>query len=126
MDCNPSVQEKEMSIIDLTDQTTPAITLMNAVCNKFARDDIRACINLPEGSEVEVKLTVNGVEIDFATTVQELWDQCNRDADGRALTMAKDIIKGAGLEKVREAVERAEWEISNALDESLKQIKEAA
>jgi hypothetical protein len=111
-----------MSKIDMVAQTTPAVALFNAICAHVARNDIREVLNVPEGSVVDVKLTVNGVEIPFEPTVEHLWKQVNDNLDERAMELAKQIIAGAGLQDLFDRIKRAEWEIGDALEASFKKL----
>lgn len=112
-----------MSQVDLVAHTTPSIALLNAICRKFDRNDVIAGLNIPhQTSVVEVKLTVNGVEIDFEKMVEELWRQANDNANERARQLAKDMIRGTKLQGLFEVMEKAEFEIGEALDKALEEI----
>lgn len=111
--------------IDLVSHATASIMLMNAVAKHFPRSDLRAALSMERGgSTVEVKLTVNGVEIPFKSTIEDMWKQMVDSRDERALELAKDIITGAGLQNIFEAVRDAEWHISNALNEALEKMND--
>lgn len=121
-----------MSQIDIIAHTTPSILLMNAVCAKIGRDDLTEALRFTKkegggySSLVDVKLTVNGVEIPFESTVENMWNQLSNSVDARALAKAKDIISGAGLADLFDTIRHAEWEIGRALETSLEKITQGA
>lgn len=116
-----------MSNVDIIADTTPAILLLRAILDKFGDDcDLGKVVNIAPGkSIVEVKLTVNGIEIPFEHTINEMWTNVNNDVDNRALDRAREIISGAGLSRLFEAIKRADYELEQALNNALKTIIEA-
>jgi hypothetical protein len=62
------------------------------------------------------------VAVPFDLIVQNFWNQCEQHQDERATKIAMEAIKGAGLERVFEAVRKAEYEIEVALKESLSKV----
>lgn len=115
-----------MSKMLISEHKTAAIVLFSAICMKFSHSDIVEELNLAPDNVADVVLTVNGVEIPFEPTVEEMWRQVNEDVDRRALKLAEEIISGAKLQGVFDAVRRAEWEISTALENALKEIKDGS
>lgn len=114
-----------MSKVSLITDTTPSIMLLNAVCKRFPEDDWPDKISLKTGEQhVEVKLTLNGVEVPFEDTVNEMWKQVNDDLDKRALEMVTRAIDGTDLENLFATVRRAEYEIEQAIKTSLAKFKE--
>jgi hypothetical protein len=111
-----------MSKLSLIANTTPSIFLLNAVSKQFPDKDLREALNLLEGSEVDVKLTVNGVEIPFESTINDLWKQCQDDVNGRALEMAQKIISGAGLDDLFKTIREAEWQVGAALEKAMEKL----
>jgi hypothetical protein len=113
-----------MSKVNLVADTTPSIMLLNAVCKRFPKDDWTDKINLKVGEQhVEVKLTLNGVEIPFEATVNEMWTQVNNDLDKRALELVKQAIDGTDLQNLFDTIKRAEYEIEEAIKTSLAKLK---
>jgi hypothetical protein len=109
--------------INVTEYKTPSIFLLNAICKQFPRDDMLEALNIPPGEQhVDVKLTVNGVEIPFEATINDLWKQCQDDLNTRALEQAKKIVLGAGLEELFDKIRQSEWEIENAFKAALTKL----
>lgn len=112
-----------MEKINLIADTTPSIALLNAVSEHFPKDDLLEKLKIVPGqTEVDVVLTINGVEIPFAPTIQSFWDQCVRDRDARATEIAMEAIKGAGLDNLFQVIRDAEWEIEQAIKAAMVKV----
>jgi hypothetical protein len=68
-------------------------------------------------------LTVNGVEIPFESTIEDLWQQLNDQVDKRAVELAKKTILGAHLEDLFDQIRQSEVEIENAFKVAMQRIK---
>lgn len=65
---------------------------------------------------MSVMLTINGVEVPFSATVQDIWDRCSARLDEEAKEKAIEMIAQSGLDDLREAVHEAERKVKAALD----------
>lgn len=75
-------------------------------------------IPVGDGLGVEVCLTVNGVELPFKKTVQALYDEIETLVNNKAAVLAFETAKLNGLDQLKEAVERADWEIRTKVEEA--------
>lgn len=64
---------------------------------------------------VEVQLLVNGVELPFRATLDNLWGRMEADIEERARAMAERMVTEAGLEGVADALRDVEWKVKEAL-----------
>jgi hypothetical protein len=109
--------------INIIADTTPSIALLNAIAEHFPKDDFASKLGMiPPNADVDVVLTVNGVEIPFAPMVQSFWDQCVRDRDARATEIAMEAIKGAGFDNLFQVIRNAEWEIEQAIKAAMVKV----
>lgn len=68
------------------------------------------------GADLQVTFQVNGHDLLFSAVIEDIYRRMNARVDGEVLAKAKGLISAAGLEPVRQALERVEWEISEALE----------
>jgi len=113
--------------IKVTDYSTPSVFLLNAICKQFPRDDMLEALNIPPGEQhVDVKLTVNGVEIPFEATINDLWRQCTDSVNERAQEIAKKTLLGSYLEELFDTIRQSEWEIENAFKNAMAKLNKDA
>lgn len=99
-----------MSIVDCTDRTAPAIMLLNAMTREcqVSRLDILTKFNIPQvplvDQCVKVCLTVNGVEVDFVKTSQEMWDRLAKGYDEAVLEKAKELISLSSFSNLADTI----------------------
>ena len=98
------------------------IILMNAV--SIPEGLVNKIASSPGGPNVEVKLTVNGVEVPFEQAVNEAFERWERNFNDYVEKKAKELIMKAHLEHIEESMynlrnefENAEWKISAMLRE---------
>jgi len=117
-----------MTKINCLEQSTAAIMIFRMMVDldekKGRKFDLRTLFNMPElDNNVDVKLTVNGVEVDPIKCLESCWDQLDKAYENRALGLAKQMITVSGFDALRDKLQEAEWEIANALETALEKLK---
>lgn len=119
-------RKRKMEKISLIDRNTVSILLMNAVCavvlkNTGNVDTIKEVFGLaPKVSDVDVVMTVNGVEVPFSLMVENMVEQCSGRFNRHVEEKAKALVSTAGLDDVMQALERAKYDIEQKIDQALK------
>lgn len=112
-----------MSIVNVTDNTAPAIMLINAMAREAPRDELLSTFNHPQfpltHSSVDVRLTINGVEVDFMKTAQEMWDRLRRHHREDVEKCAKELLSQTRFDKLGELIQKVEWEIGQEIEKLL-------
>jgi hypothetical protein len=83
--------------------------LLQAIVQGKARGDKIAT------NPVEVQLLVNGVELPFRATLDNLWGRMEADIEERARAMAERMVAEAGLAGVADALHDVECSVREAL-----------
>lgn len=95
--------------IDATSQEFPgffviaAITMANALGDKII------------SNPVEVMLLVNGVELPFVETINDIYQRMERQIDEQAREVAEKMVMEAGLDGVADVLREVEWKVKNTL-----------
>lgn len=117
------------SHVDPTSDTTPGIFLINVIARETVRRDMIKHFRLTDPHSpnhvrtVEVKMTINGVEVDFERSVNEMWERLSDTFENKVLEKAKELVKMTKFGKFQEILERAEWEIENELEKAFPEFK---
>lgn len=105
--------------IKLLDRNAVSITLWNAMCASVSKNDLLEHFNIePTGEDTaaEVKITVNGVEVDFTETFVKYVQQFNTGFNAAVEKKAKELImKDNALQELAHAIEDAEYEIKERI-----------
>lgn len=67
---------------------------------------------------IEVILTVNGVELPYTETMDDVWIRSQAEFDKKVLEKAKELISDARLEAVLDVIEDARSMIFSALEKA--------
>lgn len=67
------------------------------------------------GRPFRVELKLNGVELPFKKTLEEMWSRAEANLEERAKERAYQMVSSAGLEAVRNALQEADYKIREAL-----------
>lgn len=65
---------------------------------------------------LEVQLLVNGLEVPFTATIEDLFSRMDLSIDRRAKRLATEMLSSSGLDGIRTVLEEAEWKIKNLID----------
>lgn len=95
--------------IDVTSREFPGFFLIAAITQaKAVGDKINS-------NPVSVTLLVNGVELPFTETMNDIYRRMEEQIDKQARELAERMVTAAGLEPLAEAIQKAEWEIKEAI-----------
>ncbi len=100
----------------------PDILLMNALAKHYTDDELFNTIKLGDGSQTEVKLTVNGFEVPFDSIVQNIWDQCERVHDDEVIRKALKLLNLAGLDDLKDTIRNAREKVEMSLEELIQKL----
>lgn len=107
------------SNVDCTARTAPAIMLLEAMVRESKIAELDKKFGLPavplRNEFVRVELKINGVEVDFVKTAQEMWERLESQHEADVLEKAKELVGRTRLDKVHQLMERFEWEIEQEL-----------
>lgn len=103
------------SEIDVVAHNAPSMMILEAMAREVG-DDFIEKFNL-KGYTAEVKLTINGVEVDFVATAQELWDRLEAQFKEEVLEKAKELVGASRLSKLQRLTDRYEWEMENEIEQ---------
>jgi hypothetical protein len=96
--------------IDATSYNFPGVFVIEAITLAGAWPDKIS------SNPVEVKLTVNNVELPFTKVMEEIYRRMESQIDRQAKELAEKMVTEAGLDKIVEALRDAEWKVKEALD----------
>jgi hypothetical protein len=68
---------------------------------------------------LEVEFKCNGVELPFTVVVEDIYNRFDADVQKRALALAEQLVGDAALDKLLQALQDAEHEVTAALNEAL-------
>lgn len=111
------------SNVRVTDHSAPAIMLIEAMARESKDDDILAKFPTMPPLKLEyvnVKLTINGVEVDFVQTAREMWNRLAASHDEDVLAKAKELVGRGRLDKLSDILSRFEWELENEVEQLFK------
>lgn len=69
-----------------------------------------------QGEPFDVELKINGVEVPFIHTLNELWARASNELENKARNMAKEMVTEAGLSGIMEILQKCEYELKDAID----------
>jgi hypothetical protein len=95
--------------VDATSQEFPGFFVIAAITRAKALGDK---IN---SNPVEVTLLVNGVELPFVETMNDIYQRMERQIDEQAREVAEKMVTEAGLDGVADALREVEWKVKDAL-----------
>jgi hypothetical protein len=108
-------------IINPTEHSTASIFLINAMAKAVAPGGLFEHFKIPTNSgqpvEVEVELKINGVEVPFKETLNEMWDRMRSRYKEDILEKAHELISQSRFEKLNDLLADAEYNIKAELQE---------
>jgi hypothetical protein len=107
-----------MTIINVCDRNPASVLIINAMALIEKDGEFQRKFVGDGGPNCEVKLTVNGHEVDVVTALADAWKRIEARVDERAREMAVEMIRGAQLADLLQAIQNAEWQIQDALRRS--------
>lgn len=79
----------------------------------------RAGVDLKDArSPLEVVLIVNGKQVPFAKTIKDVYAMFEQSIGERAAKIAYSNARLSGLDKLRDTIERSDWEIREAIKDA--------
>jgi len=104
-----------MSKIKLLVHTPVSVMLFNAMCESVSQDKLLEIYGLAATPDVvvDVKLTVNGVELDAERVLASCWEQLLVRYEQRVTQDAKAMVGGAGLQELADTFEEMKTRIEN-------------
>lgn len=115
--------------IDVLDHSTASILVFRMMCQLEEKQrpvigDLRKMFNMAEdNNDVDIKITVNGVEVDAVECLNTCWANLERTHEDRAYALAREMISLSGLSDIEEKIRDAEREINNAVDDALNKLR---
>ena len=101
-----------------------AVALWNAMCNNTKAGEVLDKFKLePKGdeSEVEIKILVNGIEVDLVGELTNFVKSVDKTLEDAVKNYAMDIItKDRNLLNLQYEIEQAEWKIRDKLEALMK------
>ena len=94
--------------------TFPGMFLVEAVVQGKVLDKVVE--TRKQGELFDIEFKINGVEVPFSITLNDVWKRANAELTERARKMAKEMITEAGLDDIRNVLQNAEWELKAAID----------
>lgn len=95
--------------IDVTSREFPEFFVIAAITQAGAVGD--QIMTNP----VEVTLLVNGIELPFTQTMNDIYRRMENQIDEQARELAEKMVTEAGLEGVADALREVEWKVKDAL-----------
>ena len=95
--------------IDVTSREFPGFFVIAAITQAGAVGD--QIMTNP----VEVTLLVNGIELPFTQTMNDIYRRMENQIDEQARELAEKMVTEAGLEGVADALREVEWKVKDAL-----------
>lgn len=68
-----------------------------------------------KGRYADVTLLVNGVELPFTQTINDIYRRMRNQIEEESRSMAEKMVTEAGLESVAYALREVEWKVKDAL-----------
>jgi enamine deaminase RidA (YjgF/YER057c/UK114 family) len=110
-----------MNTIDVTHQNAASLLVLEAMCEKVGDGDILEVFKVGTDAKVEVKMFVNDVEVDVVQALNEAWERLEAVYEKNLLEKAKELVSMTKFEDLSHKLERAAWDIEQALEAALKQ-----
>ena len=106
-----------MSIVNVTNHNPASVLLLEAMVKKAGKNNLLQTFGIESnsGGNVEVQLTVNGENVDFESTVNEMWTRLTTNYETHVLERAKELISCTRLNKLHNLLQDAEWKIEEEL-----------
>jgi hypothetical protein len=108
--------------IDLLKGAAPDILLMDALVKHYSDDELFNKLKLGDGSETEVKLTVNGFEVPFDSIVRNIYGHCEQVHDDEVIKQALRLLNLAGLDDLKDTIRNAREKVEMSLEEIIRKI----
>jgi hypothetical protein len=107
------------------EHSTAGVFLINTMSAHAPRADLLEVFRFKEGEPrvVEAELRINGVEVNFRAAIEDCWGRLSNRFDEATLEKAKELVKASRLRKMQDIIERAEWELSNEIEQLFPQLK---
>lgn len=113
--------------LSLVDRSNLGICLMNIVSAQFKPDSPEFAALARNGGVVEVRLTLNGVEVaDPVGALNEVIAKHSEEFDRVSAEKALAMVSEAGLSKVTESLERLRDTVDEAADDLRRTLREKA
>jgi DNA primase len=114
-----------MSIVNVIDHTAPSVMILEAMVRTAGHDQLLTMFGFPKvpltHQHAEVKLFINGAEVDFIKTAQEMWDRMTRTYNEDLEEAARKLVKRTRLEKLEEILSRAEELVESEVNKLLQE-----
>ena len=98
--------------ISPTSYNTPSIFLLNAISREACRADLLDHFKIvrEDGKPtlVNVEMKINGVEVDFSATVNDMWKRLSSTFEEKVLEKAKELIRETRSDRFNEIVQQSE------------------
>ena len=75
---------------------------------------------------IEVKLTVNGTELPYSETMDDIWERSQREFDKKVLQKARELVAGARLASLDAQLDRLKDTLDEVLDQMCGALEEEA
>jgi predicted lipid-binding transport protein (Tim44 family) len=115
------------SNVDVVAHTAPSIMLIEAMTRSSKNDALLEMFGFPkiplQQHVAEVKLTINGVEVDFVKTAQEMWDRMVHSYEKDVEEAARKLLSKTRFEKLEQIISQAEDEIEREVEALIKEEK---
>ena len=99
--------------IDIRTNNLPGLFVIQAIVQGKKLNDVIA--SRKEGELLDIQLIINGVEVPFISTLENLWERANDDINNRAMDMAIKMVTAAKLDGVVNALNELEYKMIDAL-----------
>ena len=101
-------------------KTTPGIFLLNCMSREAKNANLLEHFKIKtadgENTFVEVKMTINGVEVDFSKSITEMWERLQFQYDEDLISKAKELIIGDRFYRFNESIYELECNFKEEVD----------
>jgi len=109
-------KETMISRVNVVDHSVASILILEAmVATVGDRGEIVKHFDC-NAAGVEVQMLVNGQPVDAVKALTDAWERLESGFEERAKEKAMEMIQGAGLRSLLDAIEQAEWQIRDKLE----------
>jgi hypothetical protein len=102
--------------INIVERENSAAFFLLAAIAKYDKD------KMIQEANVEVEIKINGIEFPFKPVIDDLFERFGHHFDEQVYEKAKQLVAAASLDNLRASLERAEYEISNALEMAMQNM----
>lgn len=95
--------------IDVTSREFPGFFVLAAITQAMG-----VCDHITS-NPVEVKLLVNGIELPFTQTMNDIYRRMEANIDSQAHEIAEKMVTETGLAGIAEALRECEWKVKEAI-----------